>query len=143
MSRKMPPKDMNYVRFDKPPAGLKTYKTRFGKDSTPYLFIDTEFNGKQWVSTYEWWFPKHGGWYCHVNQYIGQKKGENFKDGRYAEPLQAYWRDAEGKTAPYDHANQQPKPKKSKAKRVAKIEELKNKGYVKILDRATGEWRSL
>jgi len=104
----LPPSE--YKPFSAPPEGLKKYK------NTKYLFVEskqkeivtktgyTTFIQQKYVSLYQWWFQYQGRWYMHLNEYIGQKKGENFGKG-WARPSQAFWIDAEGNKFPYEHPN--------------------------------------
>ena len=115
----LPPAEMNYKCFDEMPNDLRKYK----KGKTDYRFVScvkkeikqtsgyTTWITTKWVSTYEWWFMHRGKIYMHVNTYIGAKKGEIFDyNGRnYAKPLEAWWVDADGKTAPYEHSNRKVK----------------------------------
>ncbi len=47
----------------------------------------------------------------HLNEYIGNKKGEVFDyNGRnYAEPSKAWWVDADGQKCEYEHTNRRNK----------------------------------
>jgi len=108
----LPPSD--YKPFDKPPEGLKKYK------NTKYIFVSSiaktfttkkdfiQVTSTKYVSLYEWWFQYRGKWYMHLNEYIGQKKGENFayNGTNFAEPSEAWWIDSEGNKWPYIHPNQ-------------------------------------
>jgi len=107
----LPPSE--YKSFEEPPADLRKYKNtkyRFVSSKQKEIVTKTRYmtvTSKKWVSLYEWWFCYQGKWYMHLNEYIGQKKGENFAyNGRnYAKPSQAWWVDAEGNKFAYEHPN--------------------------------------
>jgi hypothetical protein len=113
----LPPAKMNYKCFDELPDDLRKYKQtkyRFVSCVQKEFVTETKYSkitSTKWVSLYEWWFEHRGNIYMHLNEYIGNKKGEVFDyNGRnYAKPSQAWWIDADGQKCEYEHTNRRNK----------------------------------